>query len=223
MTTITKEQAQKIIDAADEVISALAGTNDDIHPESEAMIHAYDYLNDVAAPPAVVRELARIALASLEAAKSDNPIHDLFLRAKALMYQSGGSPIENSLNPVDAWLFEAERSGLPVAPLYTAQPAPAVIDERALFDAWNNEDNLPIAGVGAKNAAWLAWQERAKMGNQPAPELKMAHLINKFYERYPLNTFKSDSRSEALGYFMAGAELQCFGEFINYAELLGDE
>ncbi|AKM48225.1 EaA2 protein [Edwardsiella phage Edno5] len=58
----------------------------------------------------------------------------------------------------------------------------------------------------------------------PAPELKMAHLINKFYERYPLNTFKSDSeRSEALGYFMAGAELQCFGEFINYAELLGDE
>ncbi|MDJ5081851.1 DUF551 domain-containing protein, partial [Salmonella enterica] len=29
MTTITKEQAQKIIDAADEVITALAGTNED--------------------------------------------------------------------------------------------------------------------------------------------------------------------------------------------------
>lgn len=57
-----------------------------------------------------------------------------------------------------------------------------------------------------------------------APELKMAHLINKFYERYPLEEFKSDTeRSEALGYFMAGAELQCFGEFINYAELMGDE
>jgi hypothetical protein len=56
------------------------------------------------------------------------------------------------------------------------------------------------------------------------PELKMAHLIKKFYERYPLAEFKSDTeRSEALGYFMAGAELQCFGEFINYAELMGDE
>ncbi|RTP42020.1 ead/Ea22-like family protein [Enterobacter hormaechei] len=58
----------------------------------------------------------------------------------------------------------------------------------------------------------------------PAPELKMAHLINKFYERYPLAEFKSDTeRSAALGYFMAGTELQCFGEFINYAELMGDE
>ncbi|EKN5999527.1 hypothetical protein [Yersinia enterocolitica] len=42
-------------------------------------------------------------------------------------------------------------------------------------------------------------------------------LINKFYERYPLNTFASDSeRAAALGYFMAGAELQCYGDFIIY-------
>lgn len=39
----------------------------------------------------------------------------------------------------------------------------ARIDERAAFNAWNNEDNLPIAGVPAKNAAWLAWQARASM------------------------------------------------------------
>lgn len=58
----------------------------------------------------------------------------------------------------------------------------------------------------------------------PAPELKIAELVNKFYERYPLETFKSDTeRSAALGYFMAGAELQCFGEFVNYADLAGDE
>ncbi|HIC7826298.1 TPA: hypothetical protein ACW7KR_003045 [Enterobacter hormaechei] len=37
-------------------------------------------------------------------------VNDLFLRAKALMCQSGGTPIENSLNPIDAWLFEAERA-----------------------------------------------------------------------------------------------------------------
>ncbi|HAF2539814.1 TPA: protein Eaa, partial [Salmonella enterica] len=43
------------------------------------------------------------------------------------------------------------------------QPVPVVPDERAAFNAWNNEDNLPIAGVGAKNAAWLAWQARSSL------------------------------------------------------------
>ncbi|EDB9024145.1 hypothetical protein BEU80_11470 [Salmonella enterica subsp. enterica serovar Schwarzengrund] len=125
MTTITKEQAQKIIDAADEVITALAGTNEDVHPESDNMLRLWDDLNDRYAPPEVVRELARIALVSLDADKQ---------------------------------------------------------------------------------------------------ELKIAELINKFYERYPLASFNKDTdRAEALGYFLAGAELQCFGEFIKYEELLGDE
>jgi hypothetical protein len=58
----------------------------------------------------------------------------------------------------------------------------------------------------------------------PAPELKLSNLINKFYERYPLDGFESDGeRSAALGYFMAGAELQCFGEFVKYEDLYGDE
>ncbi|BEA10529.1 TPA: ead/Ea22-like family protein [Escherichia coli] len=39
-----------------------------------------------------------------------NAEHELFLRAKALMYQSGGTPIENSLNPINAWLYDAERA-----------------------------------------------------------------------------------------------------------------
>ncbi|EDQ9400100.1 hypothetical protein KG918_004618 [Salmonella enterica] len=126
MTTITREQAQKIIDAADEVITALAGTNDDFYPDnSTKMTQLYDDLNDHYAPPEVVRELARIALASRDADK---------------------------------------------------------------------------------------------------PELKIAELINKFYERYPLASFNKDTdRAEALGYFLAGAELQCFGEFIKYEELFGDE
>ncbi|EEV3393592.1 DUF551 domain-containing protein [Escherichia coli] len=67
MTTITREQAQKIIEAADEVISALAGTNEDVHPGSDNMLRLWDDLKDRYAPPEVVRELARIALASLEA------------------------------------------------------------------------------------------------------------------------------------------------------------
>ncbi|MBI9028117.1 hypothetical protein [Enterobacter hormaechei] len=37
-------------------------------------------------------------------------LEELFIRAKALMHQSGGTPIENSLNPIDAWLYDAERA-----------------------------------------------------------------------------------------------------------------
>ncbi|MEK9064286.1 hypothetical protein P2S20_23130, partial [Escherichia coli] len=35
-------------------------------------------------------------------------------------------------------------------------------------NAWNNDENLPIAGVSAKNAAWLAWQVRAELGRSLA-------------------------------------------------------
>ncbi|EFE7070809.1 DUF551 domain-containing protein [Escherichia coli] len=49
--------------------------------------------------------------------------------------------------------------------LLSGAPAPVVPDERAAFNAWNNDENLPIAGVGAKNAAWLAWQARAELGH----------------------------------------------------------
>lgn len=65
MTTITKEQAQKIIEAADDVISAIAGDHEDVSPDSDGMLRLWDDLNDRYAPPEVVRELARIALASL--------------------------------------------------------------------------------------------------------------------------------------------------------------
>lgn len=65
-STITREQAQKIIVAADEVITALAGTNEDVHPDdSKKMCELWDGLNDRHAPPVVVRELARMALAAM--------------------------------------------------------------------------------------------------------------------------------------------------------------
>lgn len=71
-------------------------------------------------------------------------------------------------------------------------------------------------------AADAELQERRKAAGEP--ELKPANLINKFYERYPVASFKSDTeRAAALGYFMAGAELQCFGEFVKYEDLCGDE
>lgn len=57
------------------------------------------------------------------------------------------------------------------------------------------------------------------MSNYDATKFDQAFLINKFYERYPLSEFKTDSeRADALGYFMAGAELQRLGAFIEYQE-----
>lgn len=53
-------------------------------------------------------------IAALEAAEKRiaelEELEELFLGAKALMHQSGGTPIENSLNPLDAWLYEAENA-----------------------------------------------------------------------------------------------------------------
>lgn len=62
------------------------------------------------------------------------------------------------------------------------------------------------------------------MNNYDATKFDQALLINKFYERYPLSEFKTDSeRAEALGYFMAGAELQRLGDFIVYPDLEDEE
>lgn len=67
-------------------------------------------------------------------------------------------------------LDEAEQELIVTINKYASQLAvkpvvPVGLDERAAFNAWNNDENLPIAGVGAKNAAWLAWQARAELGH----------------------------------------------------------
>ncbi|EEY6190005.1 TPA: DUF550 domain-containing protein [Escherichia coli] len=105
-------------------------------------------------------ELARIALASLEA----EPV--------VYMWDSERKDIDAPGYYRTEHLVFAESSvkqwGGRVVPLYTAPPATVVPDERAAFNAWNNDENLPIAGVGAKNAAWLAWQARAELGRSLA-------------------------------------------------------
>ncbi|MGV8577272.1 hypothetical protein ACV355_30530, partial [Pseudomonas aeruginosa] len=71
-----------------------------------------------------------------------------------------GTPI---LTYKNCCVIESEQAYYVPSLINNAPPAPAVPDERAAFNAWNNEDNLPIAGVPAKNAAWLAWQARAML------------------------------------------------------------
>ncbi|MGP8828464.1 hypothetical protein ACT02A_18865 [Klebsiella quasipneumoniae] len=108
-STITREQAQKIIVAADEVINALAGTNEDAHPDdSKKMCELWDDLNDRHAPPVVVRELARMALAAMDS----EPV------AEVLSNRPGNdtSTIDRAL-PVGTQLYR------------DAQPAPVVLDE----------------------------------------------------------------------------------------------
>lgn len=62
-STLTTKELNDIIDAADEIITVLAGTNDDIHPDdSKKLCSAWDDLNDRYAPPAVVKALAQEVL-----------------------------------------------------------------------------------------------------------------------------------------------------------------
>ncbi|HFX7027331.1 TPA: DUF551 domain-containing protein [Escherichia coli] len=110
MTTITREQAQKIIEAADEVISALAGTNEDVHPGSDNMLRLWDDLNDRYAPPEVVRELARIVLASLEA----DPVAYIFKHPAGKLFW--------------ALTDESNKEQADVIPVYAAAPASVVPD-----------------------------------------------------------------------------------------------
>lgn len=99
-------------------------------------------------------------------------------------------------------LDEAEQELIVTINKYASQLAvvPVGLDERAAFNAWNNDENLPIAGVGAKNAAWLAWQARAELGrslavNSPVtpdgwiscsermPDTKTAVLVAREFDR----------------------------------------
>ncbi|EOQ6166804.1 DUF551 domain-containing protein [Escherichia coli] len=116
MTTITREQALKIIEAADEVISALAGTHEDVHPGSDNMLRLWDDLNDRYAPPEVVRELARIALASLEA----KPIGAFHIAEQQV--DGTSDYIKDGEWPIDNGTIE----------VYAAPPAPVVPEEKPM-------------------------------------------------------------------------------------------
>lgn len=125
MTTITREQALKIIEAADEVISALAGTNEDVHPGSDNMLRLWNYLNDSYAPPEVVRELARIALASLEA----DPVAYIFKHPAGKLF----------------WDLtdESNKDQSDVIPVYAAAPASVVPDNASESLAYAYKELTP--------------------------------------------------------------------------------
>lgn len=176
MTTITREQAQKIIDAADEVITALAGTNEDIHPDNYTkMCEAWNFLNDNAAPPEVVRELARVALASLEA-EPYGYVH------KAAYEEVGSCGLSND--------HEAYRDSSTHIAVYTAPPAPVVPEEMTMADA--------IMEIDAKDAD--RWTGR--MGFQKGWNACRAAMLQSFGNSEQIIKHQSsnqDSDSNAFG------------------------
>lgn len=138
MSTITKERAKDILEfGAARIISPI--TDDEI------------------------MELARIALASLEA----EPVAWLWSNRKHPSEVTLVRPEDDEKAEPGLW------SGWSCQALYADPLAPvSVPDERAAFNAWNNDTDCPLAGRDAKTAAWLAWSRRAAMlqgadGNSP--------------------------------------------------------
>ncbi|MBJ6597470.1 DUF551 domain-containing protein [Enterobacter asburiae] len=143
MSIITKEQAQKIIEAADEIITALAGTNDDVHPDnSTKMVRLYDDLNDHYAPPEVVRELARIALASLELERGMIRRFDLDMSDCDSCGQDCGADMVEDLDG-EYVLWDEVLPHLYRYDEYTVPPAPvSVPDEDLLYMAASAIEDL---------------------------------------------------------------------------------
>ncbi|ENT2841152.1 MULTISPECIES: hypothetical protein [Klebsiella] len=133
-STITREQAQQIIDAADEVITALAGTNDEVHKDdTDKMVRLWDDLNDRHAPPEVVRELARMALSAMDS----EPVAwgngcDKTVPAALRYLAENERPFggESRFNAAHLYQLAREIELMAEDPLYRhAQPAPVVPED----------------------------------------------------------------------------------------------
>lgn len=135
MAELSKEYLKKIIDSADEVITALAGENPDLCKENtDGMIRAWDYLNDDVATPEVVRDMARQLLAGME----QEPIATL----NSMTSENGGLPygtIQFLRMPT-----EEERPGLLKLYAELQLPQPAVPDISRLEDVLEWINGLPV-------------------------------------------------------------------------------
>ena len=155
MTTITREQAQKIIEAADEVISALAGTNEDVHPGSDNMLRLWDDLNDRYAPPEVVRELARIVLASLEA----EPVAWRYRYVKKGVTDSQVEPWVGDWKYVPTKEDCNDRPSYEIQALFTAPPVPVTPEglvKAVRFYEQVKRENPPVETGAWKDAVdWV--------------------------------------------------------------------
>lgn len=164
MTSITREQAKKIIEAADEVISALAGTNEDVHPGSDNMLRLWDDLNDRYAPPEVVRELARIVLASLEA----EPVAWRYRYVKKGVKDSQGEPWVGDWKYVPTKEDCNDRPSYEIQALFTAPPVPVTSEglvKAVRFYEQVKRENPPVETGAWKDAIDWVFKEACQVVN----------------------------------------------------------
>ena len=164
MTSITREQAKKIIEAADEVISALAGTNEDVHPGSDNMLRLWDDLNDRYAPPEVVRELARIVLASLEA----EPMAWRYRYVKKGITDSQGEPWVGDWKYVPTKEDCNDRPNYEIQALFTAPPVPLTPEgliKAVRFYEQVKRENPPVETGAWKDAVDWVLKEACQVVN----------------------------------------------------------
>lgn len=137
---MTKESLLKVIGAADDVISALAGTNDEFHKDdTDKMARLWDDLNDQYAPPEVVRELARLALAAMDS----EPVALQPELAKVIYHfrdWNEGFPVERfKADYVISWML---------ANYPPAQPAPERDQVRSAHAEWSQATFGNVGPVG---------------------------------------------------------------------------
>lgn len=164
MTSITREQAKKIIEAADEVISALAGTNEDVHPGSDNMLRLWDDLNDRYAPPEVVRELARIVLASLEA----EPVAWRYRYVKKGVTDSQGEPWVGDWKYVPTKEDCNDRPSYEIQALFTAPPVSVTSEglvKAVRFYEQVKRENPPVETGAWKDAVDWVLKEACQVVN----------------------------------------------------------
>ncbi|WP_207303271.1 hypothetical protein [Klebsiella pneumoniae] len=171
---MTKESLLKVIGAVDDVTSALAGTNDEVHKDdTDKMVRLWDDLNDQYAPPEVVRELARMALAAMDS----EPV------AWTWHYREQWHVTNDKCRAE----FVAKDGDVAVLPLYRhAQPAP--ISEQVLplqdkdlqgvIDALEHPAGINAAGKQVVRHALAELQERRKADSEPVILFRQVNPAN---------------------------------------------
>ena len=142
---LTDNQLTEIIKSAGAVISALDGTNEDVHPDNSAeMCRLHDWLNDNDAPLEVVLAMARELQERRKAA------------AEPVAYRKFVKDDCNSL--LDGYeYFDSQGKSGSREPLYAApQPAPAMPEEAYSDDCPDLYPNQPEAWAAGWNACRAA-------------------------------------------------------------------
>lgn len=154
--TLSNADLNAILTAAEEVISALAGVNEDVHRDnSTKMCALWDDLNDRHAPPAVVKSVVLELLARRKASKEplmytvtfDGQIEEIGGDCQSFKREDCQQYIE--------WLCDEDnQDGYAVTPLFSAPPLQAMtVPDEVTFD----QARLMAYGLTPAEAFQKAW------------------------------------------------------------------